>query len=158
MRRVEFFAVLVIFCGVCQTVSPFIIVPGFCERIILLKASPEDNGLPSQNQPETTEAFMENASRRGADKVASMSIEERTKRAMLAETVEDRIFSLHDELELLLPDNGMALLEKREKIEFLSGEIKASEEQYEALVSGKPSSMLVALDALDNALNDKGSY
>ena len=58
----------------------------------------------NQQQPDPVEQFMEEASRKGAEKVKAMSIEERTRRAMLAEAVEDRIFSLYDDLEGLLKD------------------------------------------------------
>lgn len=91
---------------------------------------------------------MEGASAKGADKVREMSIEERTKRAMLAEAVEDRIFSMYDDLEVLLKDGVPASDEDRDEIQSLAQEIKASQSQYENLVSGEPSTMLGTINEL----------
>ena len=112
-------------------------------------ADDNDDEVPPQQpkqQPDPVEAFMEEASRKGADKVKAMSIEERTRRAMLAEAVEDRIFSLYDDLEQLLDDtkgkDTPTSVEDREEITSIAKQIKASQSQYENLVSGQPSAML----------------
>ena len=82
--------------------------------------------------------FLEEASRSGYEKVKAMSIEERTRRAMLAEAAEDRVIMLSDELDLLLGDDGMPSKEEhREEVAILAKQIKASREQYERLVSGE---------------------
>lgn len=107
----------------------------------LNQATSDENGEQPQ-QPDPVEAFMEDASARGADKVRAMSIEERTRRAMLAEAVEDRIFSMYDDLEGLLKDGVPANDEDRDEIKSLAQQIKASQSQYENLVSGEPSAML----------------
>jgi len=85
---------------------------------------------------------MEGASLKGADKVKDMSISERTKRAMLAEAVEDRIFNLYDDLEVLMKDGIPPTDEKRDEISSLAQQIKASQTQYENLVTGEPSEIM----------------
>lgn len=110
--------------------------------------SADNNDTPPQQQQQRAdpvETFMEEASLKGADKVKEMSISERTKRAMLAEAVEDRIFSLYDELEELMqqqdePTNDDE--ERRDDIRSLAKQIKASQTYYENLVSGEPSEMM----------------
>lgn len=83
------------------------------------------------------DAFLEEASLKGAEIVKALSIEERTKRAMLAEAVEDQMALLEDELDELLGEDGMPLeVEFRDKIEALARQIKGLREQYQLLVSG----------------------
>ena len=72
-----------------------------------------------------------------------MSIEERTRRAMLAEAAEDRIVMLSDELDKLLGDDGMPkTVEDREEVTILATQIKALREQYKSLVNGGESQSL----------------
>jgi hypothetical protein len=93
--------------------------------------------------------FLENASRKGADRVRTLSIEERTKRAMLAEAVEDRMVLLSEQLEELLGEDGLPKkVEFRKEVEILAKQIKESRMEYKALVTGDESSMLNALDIL----------
>ncbi len=76
-----------------------------------------------------------------------MSIEERTRRAMLAEAAEDRIIMLSEELDKLLGDDGMPLtVEDREEVTILASQIKASREQYKTLVNGGESPSLEMFD------------
>ena len=89
---------------------------------------------------------MEELSRIGAERIASLSISERTKRAMLAEAIEDRIFDLTDELDSLIVDNTIPV-ENREKAVELAKQTKTLQIQYEELVSGKSSSVLDSLEA-----------
>ena len=96
---------------------------------------------------------MEQASLKGAAKIRAMSIEERTKRAMLAEAVEDRIFSMYDEIEARLQGGVPTTDEDRNEIKSLAKEIKASQSQYENLVSGKPSAMLGAINSLGSNID-----
>ena len=105
-------------------------------------SSPGSSSDKEGQQQDPVEPFMEEASRKGAKKVKEMSVEERTKRAMLAEAVEDRIFTMYDDLEGLLQDGVPATDEDRDEISSLAKQIKASQSQYENLVSGKPSAML----------------
>ena len=125
-------------------------------------SSPDDNdnNESQEQQQDPVEAFMEEASRKGADKVKEMSIEERTKRAMLAEAVEDRVFQMYDDLEGLLKDGVPATEDDREEISNIAKQIKASQLQYENLVSGKPSEMLGTMDGLEENVrrnNDKST-
>ena len=64
-----------------------------------LHNSPSD-GQQSGAQ-KAQERIMESASLAGAENIRKLDIAERTKRAMLAEAVEDRIFEMVDELEAL---------------------------------------------------------
>lgn len=125
--------------------------------IYLLAASNDDdenNNEQGNQDPDPVEAFMEEASLKGADKVKEMSIEERTKRAMLAEAVEDRIFSMYDEIEALLPNGVPASDEDRDEVTSLAKQIKASQSQYENLVTGEPSAMLGAFNKIGKNKDD----
>jgi len=108
----------------------------------------ENSNEQDKKDPDPVEAFMEEASLKGADKVKEMSIEERTKRAVLAEAVEDRIFSMYDEIEALLPTGVPASDEDRDEVTSLAKQIKASQSQYENLVTGEPSAMLGAFNKI----------
>lgn len=107
---------------------------------------PEPTHPPSssqESQPQTQEEFLEAEAQAGAEKVRQMSIEERTKRAMLAEATEDRMIVLTDELEKLLGEDGLpATVEDREEVVMLAKQIKAAQEQYRALVNGGADPML----------------
>lgn len=82
-----------------------------------------------------------------------MSIEERTKRAMLAEAVEDRMVLLYDDLEELLGEDGLpSSVENRAEVEVLAREIKSLRGEYQTLVSGGPSPML---DSIDGTASDQ---
>jgi len=100
-------------------------------------------GKISQSQ----EAFLESSAESGAPEVRKMSIEERTQRAMLAEVAEDRMISLSDELEVLLGEDGLPKKDEyRDEVVALAQQIKASQEQYRALVNGESSPLLNALN------------
>jgi len=106
--------------------------------LISLKCSSEDN---SQN------GFFEEAAKQGAKKVADMSVQERTKRAMLAEAVEDRMVLLYDDLEELLGVDGLpSSAENRDEVEVLAREIKSLRQEYQVLVTGGQSPMLDSID------------
>lgn len=114
---------------------------------------------------------MEAESVRGADKISRMCVAERTKRAMLAEAVENRIFQLQEDLDMLLLDNenrdsaseaanSLSSLipedeETRSKCVDIAKEIKVAQQQYRELVNGDASDMLAALDSL-GSLGKKG--
>ena len=81
----------------------------------------------------------------GAEAIKKIDIEERTKRAMLAEAVEDRIFDLVDELDLLVrKSGGLENLtdEARDEAVEMAKQTKALQIQYDDLVNGRPSQML----------------
>lgn len=90
-----------------------------------------------------TDHFLEQKAIDGANKIRSLSIEERTRRAMLAEAAEDRMVTLSDELDNLLGDDGMPIKkENREEAVNLATEIKAQQEQYRQLVMGEQNNLL----------------
>ena len=74
---------------------------------------------------------------------------------MLAEVVEDRVFQMYDDLEVLLKDGAPASEEDREEISKLAKQIKASQSQYENLVSGEPSEMLGTMNGLEENFERK---
>jgi hypothetical protein len=132
------------------------------EEIRLYQTSDDDSSSKQkrQRQADPVEVYMEIASRNGADKVRSMSTEERARRAMLAEAVEDRIFTMYDEMEGLLTGGGPAHEADREEIRNLAREIKASQSRYQGLVAGEPSITMGTINEIgsssqpdDNALN-----
>jgi len=108
-----------------------------------LLSSFEDNGQsPAQKKQEQ---IMEMSAINGADEIRKLGVAERTKRAMLAEAVEDRIFELVDELEELVgKNNGLENLsdEVREEAVELAKQTKALQIQYDDLVNGRPSQLL----------------
>lgn len=89
------------------------------------------------------EMRMEIASIAGAKAISKLTINERTKRAMLAEAVEDRIFELTEEIEQIVTKNEGILHgdEKEEAVE-LAMQTKALQAQYDDLVNGRPSVLL----------------
>lgn len=98
----------------------------------------------SQQSPQKNlENIMETASLSGAEEVAKLDIQERTKRAMLAEQVEDRIFELVEEVEEMVKhNNGVLEGDAKEEAVELAKQTKALQIQYDDLVNGRPSSLL----------------
>jgi hypothetical protein len=102
------------------------------------------------------EQVFEVSSNAGADVVAKMNLQERTKRAMLAEQVEDRIFELVDELEQLIKQNdGYENFSEypsavREEALEIAKQTKALQLQYDDLVNGRPSILLDLEGAIAN--------
>jgi murein L,D-transpeptidase YcbB/YkuD len=101
-------------------------------------SSSDEELSPKQSQ----EIIMENVCRKGADKIRALDISERTKRALLAETIEDYIFEMTDELEQLFASN------KIERAVDLAKQVKRLQVQYQELVSGQPSPLLESLKSL----------
>jgi hypothetical protein len=97
---------------------------------------------------QTRENYYESLSQSGADKISTMSIDERAKRAMLAEAVEDNIFLLETELEELVGEDGVITPDIREECVMLAKQIKSAQQHYESLVSGGPSAMLTVMENL----------
>lgn len=88
---------------------------------------------------------MEMSSIAGADAIRKLDLQERTKRAMLAEAVEDRIFELVDDLEeLVRKSGGLENLtdEIKEEAVEMAKQTKALQIQYDDLVNGRPSPLL----------------
>lgn len=92
--------------------------------------------------------FFEETALEGAAAVKAMSIEERTRRAMLAEAVEDRICNHYDDLEKILGQDGILpdSEEEREEITNIAKQIKVLQNDYKQLVSGERSAYLDGFD------------
>lgn len=123
-------------------------VRGTCQGLIMSSLDDNNNNnsegqqSPAQKQQQKR---MEKSSIAGAEAIRKIDIEERTKRAMLAEAVEDRIFDLADDLDLLVKRNGGVenLSEDvREEAVELAKQTKALQVQYDDLVNGGPSQLL----------------
>ncbi len=113
----------------------------------LLQSSFVDDDSNS-NPRKSLERKMEMSSIAGADAISNINLEERAKRAMLAEAVEDRIFELVDELEEVFTRNdGVLVGAVKEEAKELAKQTKALQLQYDDLVNGRPSSLL---DVEDN--------
>jgi hypothetical protein len=91
---------------------------------------------------------LEDMALKGADLISKMSIPERTKRAMLAEAMEDRIFELTEVLEGFVDKEGMIQEENREKAIEVAKQVKQFQIQYSDMVSGAPSSLLQTLNSV----------
>jgi hypothetical protein len=103
------------------------------------------------------EMKMEMSSLTGAKAIAKLNINERTKRAMLAEAVEDRIFEITEEIELLVTRNeGILEGDQREEAVELAKQTKALQEQYDDLVNGRPSFLLLAEDDSNSEEEEQG--
>jgi len=104
--------------------------------------------------------FMEEACQEGSAQVGKMSVEERTKRAMLAELLEDEIFIMTEELEEIVQQQPQSqIMSQEETVLLLQSKaqlIKVKQIQYQALVTGEPSSLLTTLDSLRSDLNLDG--
>ena len=100
---------------------------------------------PSETQRQQ-EMILEKMALQGADRIKAMDIPERAKRAMLAEALEDQIFDLTEQLEGFVDENGM--ITDREKAVEIAKSTKSLQIQYNDLVSGKPSAILDALNAM----------
>lgn len=87
---------------------------------------------------------------KGAKEIAKMEIQERTKRAMLAEVIEDRIFELTEVLEGFVDESGTVREEDREKAVEVALQTKQLQIQYNELVSGKQSAILDSLNSIDS--------
>jgi primosomal protein N' len=140
---------LVSLCLVVGLASSFAI-PHAYSTCTSLKNSPNnddnnDEQQPQESLPKKQERLMEELSSDGADKIAKLDIQERTKRAMLAEQVEDRIFELSEQLEELFDENKLLPESNREQALELAQQTKSLQLQYQELVSGKPSTILEAL-------------
>jgi hypothetical protein len=110
------------------------------------------------------EKSMERVSQVGADKIAALSIPERTKRAMLAEAIEDEMFVATEQLEDLYDGNDANSVsdQNRGTARELTQRIASLQSQYNELVSGRSSSVLNVLESAigqtDSNDTDGGSF
>jgi hypothetical protein len=107
---------------------------------------------------------MERISQIGADKIATLSIPERTKRAMLAEAIEDEMFVATEQLEDLYDGKEDLSDQNRGTARELTQRIASLQSQYNELVSGRSSSVLNVLESAigyeepDSNDSDSGSF
>lgn len=118
---------------------------GHCDEIEGGEAS-----CPAQQRLQAPpEMVLEELARVGADRIAALSTAERTKRAMLAEAIEDEIFAATETLESLLRNAKDGTLPEihRERAVELAAKTKLFQVQHNELVSGTTSSVLNALES-----------
>jgi outer membrane lipopolysaccharide assembly protein LptE/RlpB len=121
-----------------------------------LRQSLDDNDIvKAQQQLKTQEMVLNELSKSGASKIATISIPERAKRALLAEAIEDQIIRLTDEMEQMIGVDGIISKEYREKEIETATRMKELQIQYDELVNGKPSSVLTVLDALGDSFKNE---
>jgi hypothetical protein len=127
-------------------IAPRNIRPGLITCSTALPSTPEANAAADDgnDQGHAMQPFFEETALEGADAVKAMSIEERTRRAMLAEQVEDRVCTLYDDLEDILGQDGTLpeSEEEREEITNIAKQIKVLQNDYKQLVSGEKSPLL----------------
>mmetsp|Transcript_22942 Transcript_22942/g.63863 ORF Transcript_22942/g.63863 Transcript_22942/m.63863 type:complete len:166 (+) Transcript_22942:47-544(+) len=109
-------------------------------------AAADGDEAPSSLQKQQ-ELVMEELSRIGADKIATLDVNERTRRALLAELLEDKIFENTAQLETLVDEAGAIAEENRAQALEIAEQTKVWQVQYQELVSGKPSSVLASVEA-----------
>jgi phosphoribosyl-ATP pyrophosphohydrolase len=115
-----------------------------------LSSLPNPSDRPSRS-------FVEETARQGAQRIAQLSVQERTQRAMLAEAVEDQMILLEEELETLWntrvdqSSQQPTLDDKDVQVKDLVQEIQRLRDQYQTLVTGQPFAML---NIMKTALND----
>jgi len=97
-----------------------------------------DDEFEQDKVASSTELFLEETSLHAAETTKLLSIEERTKRVLLAETVEDQIAMMEDELDELLDEDRIPLkIELSDQVVQLAVQIKKHKEKYELIVSGE---------------------
>ncbi|KAL3816494.1 hypothetical protein ACHAXA_011299 [Cyclostephanos tholiformis] len=130
----------------------------FHHTIVLSSVWNNEESSSSRARPPSRELeqVFEVSSSAGAEVIAKMDLQERTKRAMLAELLEDRIFELVDELELLIKLNDgyesfseFPVAVREEALE-IAKQTKALQVQYDDLVNGRPSILLDLEGAVAN--------
>lgn len=97
--------------------------------------------------------MLEGLSRNGSFNIGDMPLPERTKRAMLAEKIEDEIFSRAAELDRLSGDDGQIPQQHMPLAKEIASQARVLQIQYDELVSGKESSVL---NALEEAMGPRG--
>lgn len=83
----------------------------------------------------------------GAKKIATLDINERAQRALLAEMCEDEIYQLTIELEQLV-DETSGEISDMDRAREIAGQSRSLQKQYKDLVSGDPSTVLSTLTKL----------
>lgn len=124
------------------------------------QSSNSDEATPSRLVQQ--EQLFEELSRKNADTIAALSISERTKRAMLAEVVEDEIFMVSEQIvDLVQKNGGKSDTENyEEQVKELKSRNVFLQQLYRDLVSGRPSSLLNSVDSVkvDGSNGMNGSF
>lgn len=120
-----------------------------------LPASPSYSNNNEESDVRQHEKILESYSKEGADLISQLSTIERTKRALLAEKVEDQIFANAEQLHTLAQqqqesDAKDATFQKT--VEIVS-QTRVLQAQYRELVSGESSSVLNAMENAMRAAN-----
>lgn len=119
--------------NVGRTESP----PSSLSRTTALYQQESDDDMYSKAQQDI-EGVLEGISKQGAHNLSSVSLAERTKRALLAEQVEDQIFANIYELEQC---------NTAKDAKMIISQTRNLRRQYDELVSGEGSSMLNTMEA-----------
>lgn len=110
--------------------------------------------LPSSmsSQQRKQEKEMESLSYHGTDKISKLSISERTKRAMLAEVLEDTIYKNIDKIDEYYNTNSGLLKNDNDRkiVDELTKETKTLQKQYQELVCGDSSTLLNSFEQLSS--------
>jgi hypothetical protein len=117
----------------------------------ILSVSSNDYGNGESQSVRKIGEVLEGISKQGADNMAKLSLAERTKRALLAEQVENQIFANLDELERLSGiDRGRENNQEQQgdEAKAIISQTRLLRRQYDELVSGKGSSILSAMEAV----------
>ena len=131
--------------------SSFVVTTRNQKANLVALQSAQQDGRSFDDGQRKQEMYMEAMSLKGAEEIAKMNISERTTRAMLAEAVEDRIFQLQDDLELL--SGGTVPTDETTKAQCveLAKDIRRSQLQYNDLVSGAPSELLNSIKSWEES-------
>lgn len=108
------------------------------------------SSLPSSQfrDDDSPERTLEQLSQTGARKIAALSLPERTKRALLAEAIEDDMFHTTETLEELVQPDGTVSEENQPSVLELTERVKSLRIKYKELVSGDSSSVLNSLESV----------
>ncbi|KAL7568395.1 hypothetical protein ACA910_012115 [Epithemia clementina (nom. ined.)] len=107
----------------------------------------------SSSAAKSNENWLEDWAQEGAPKIAQLDIHQRTQRTRLAEMAEDKIYELHMALQKLV-DEDTGEITDWVQAKDIALQTKSLQEQYRALVTGGPSTVLQAMASLEE--NNRG--
>jgi hypothetical protein len=122
----------------------------------LSSASNTTTSTSSTTYPSQSNNWLEDWALEGAVKIAQLNIHERTQRALLAEMAEDKIYELNEALERLIDEETGKILDL-DQARDIAQQTRSLQEQYRALVTGGPSSMLQAMASLNENSSSSNS-
>ena len=109
------------------------------QRLVAQKpyATPNDEELEQSSDSNPIETFFETTALSGAEKIKKISIEERTRRAMVAEAIEDRVSNLYDDFEVTYQKiQDTDDVKDKEELKNIAKQIKVLQEEYRTVVNG----------------------